>query len=357
MRSPSTTPSKASATRSARPGSNGGCATASILSRRRRTGPSSWIRGYHLGGRSLTWGRQTYRMSDCRLHRERARRARHRLADPLFGYLAVVRPRRKIRRHLRRERRSRSAARRAIPAAARTQLRRSRIQAAHETDSSLASRDDRAAARISPSRRPSTPRSAAVLARCATCANAAAATARISRRCPRRCRPRSAPEISPSSPTPSSSGSTTTTPSAACPAYASSTRRRGRAVIPGARRVRVRIDHRHRADPAVLEIGVVSERARERLRRGGPLSHGSRLRHRRARHASRFPRSLLLRPSTDRLLCAALSQHHRTHRRRLRAGLRLPGLLGTQHLAARRAASRHRRGAQAAACARRDAGR
>jgi choline dehydrogenase-like flavoprotein len=26
--------------------------------------PYSWLRGYHLGGRSLTWGRQTYRMSD-----------------------------------------------------------------------------------------------------------------------------------------------------------------------------------------------------------------------------------------------------------------------------------------------------
>jgi choline dehydrogenase-like flavoprotein len=26
--------------------------------------PYNWIRGYHLGGRSLTWGRQTYRMSD-----------------------------------------------------------------------------------------------------------------------------------------------------------------------------------------------------------------------------------------------------------------------------------------------------
>jgi choline dehydrogenase-like flavoprotein len=26
--------------------------------------PYSWIRGYHLGGRSITWGRQTYRMSD-----------------------------------------------------------------------------------------------------------------------------------------------------------------------------------------------------------------------------------------------------------------------------------------------------
>jgi choline dehydrogenase-like flavoprotein len=26
--------------------------------------PFSWIRGYHLGGRSITWGRQTYRLSD-----------------------------------------------------------------------------------------------------------------------------------------------------------------------------------------------------------------------------------------------------------------------------------------------------
>jgi len=26
--------------------------------------PYSWIRGYHLGGRSITWGRQTYRLSD-----------------------------------------------------------------------------------------------------------------------------------------------------------------------------------------------------------------------------------------------------------------------------------------------------
>jgi choline dehydrogenase-like flavoprotein len=27
--------------------------------------PYAWMRGYHLGGRSITWGRQTYRMSDC----------------------------------------------------------------------------------------------------------------------------------------------------------------------------------------------------------------------------------------------------------------------------------------------------
>ncbi len=26
--------------------------------------PFSWVRGYHVGGRSLTWGRQCYRLSD-----------------------------------------------------------------------------------------------------------------------------------------------------------------------------------------------------------------------------------------------------------------------------------------------------
>ena len=29
--------------------------------------PYQWIRGYHLGGRSITWGRQTYRWSDLDL--------------------------------------------------------------------------------------------------------------------------------------------------------------------------------------------------------------------------------------------------------------------------------------------------
>ena len=29
-----------------------------------RYGTYTWIRGYHLGGRSITWGRQTYRLSD-----------------------------------------------------------------------------------------------------------------------------------------------------------------------------------------------------------------------------------------------------------------------------------------------------
>jgi choline dehydrogenase-like flavoprotein len=30
----------------------------------RKTSPFSWIRGYHLGGRSIMWGRQTYRFSE-----------------------------------------------------------------------------------------------------------------------------------------------------------------------------------------------------------------------------------------------------------------------------------------------------
>ena len=93
--------------------------------------PFAWIRGYHLGGRSITWGRQTYRMSDYRLHRQQARWQWRRLADSLRGSFAVVRPCRTLRRHLRRERRSRAAARRTVPAAAGTQLRRARVQAAH----------------------------------------------------------------------------------------------------------------------------------------------------------------------------------------------------------------------------------
>ncbi len=34
--------------------------------------PYNWVRGYHLGGRSLTWGRQTYRLSDVDFDSHRA---------------------------------------------------------------------------------------------------------------------------------------------------------------------------------------------------------------------------------------------------------------------------------------------
>ena len=45
--------------------------------------PFSWIRGYQLGGRSLMWGRQSYRWSDLDFEANAARRPWRRLADPL----------------------------------------------------------------------------------------------------------------------------------------------------------------------------------------------------------------------------------------------------------------------------------
>ncbi len=78
--------------------------------------PFLWIRGYHLGGRSLSWGRQTYRWSDFGFQFEPDGWPRCRLADPLRRPLALVRPRRKIRRHLRPERGSRAVAGWAVPA-------------------------------------------------------------------------------------------------------------------------------------------------------------------------------------------------------------------------------------------------
>ena len=35
-----------------------------LRTRRRRTGPSSGSAGRHVGGKSITWGRQSYRLSD-----------------------------------------------------------------------------------------------------------------------------------------------------------------------------------------------------------------------------------------------------------------------------------------------------
>ena len=58
-----------------------------------------WYRGYQVGGRSLMWGRQSYRWSDFDFEANAQGRHRHRLADPLRGHRAVVRPRREARRH------------------------------------------------------------------------------------------------------------------------------------------------------------------------------------------------------------------------------------------------------------------
>jgi choline dehydrogenase-like flavoprotein len=81
--------------------------------------PYNWFRGYHLGGRSITWGRQTYRMSDVDFN-----------ANKLDGH-GVDWPRGKIRGNLRCERGARPATRRAIPAAHGPQLHRARVQGAH----------------------------------------------------------------------------------------------------------------------------------------------------------------------------------------------------------------------------------
>ena len=60
-----------------------------------------WMRGYHVGGRSLLWGRQSYRWSDLDFEANAKDGVARRLADPLRGHRAVVRLRRALRRHQR----------------------------------------------------------------------------------------------------------------------------------------------------------------------------------------------------------------------------------------------------------------
>ena len=81
--------------------------------------------------------------------------------------------------------------------------------------------------------------------------------------------------------------------------------------LPGARRVRVRLDDPDGADPARVAFGIFPERAREPLGRGRPLSHGSRAGHRRDRQHAGISRSLLLRPPADGHLHSALRERHR----------------------------------------------
>ena len=82
-----------------------------------------WYRGYHVGGRSLTWGRQSYRLERPRFRGEREGRDRDRLADPLRGPRALVRSRRALRGRRRIGRRVAAAARRAVSAGDAAQLR------------------------------------------------------------------------------------------------------------------------------------------------------------------------------------------------------------------------------------------
>ena len=83
-----------------------------------------WYRGYHVGGRSLMWGRCSFRWSDFDFEANAQGRAGHRLADPLRRHRAVVQPRRALRGHRRIEGGTAAAARRRIPAGDAAQLRR-----------------------------------------------------------------------------------------------------------------------------------------------------------------------------------------------------------------------------------------
>ena len=145
-----------------------------------------WYRGYQVGGRSLMWGRQSYRLSDFDFEANAQGRHRHRLADPLRRHRAVVRPRRAARRHLRHPREAAATARRTVPAADAAQLRRGDGRGpAREAVRRQAPPHSRAR------REPDARRSrAAARASTATRAGSAARTARTSARSRRRCRRR-----------------------------------------------------------------------------------------------------------------------------------------------------------------------
>ena len=275
--------------------------------------PFSWIRGYHLGGRSITWGRQTYRHERLRLQRQPAATA---MAST--GRSATPTSRRGT---------TASSASPEFPAppkdssncptgssCRRMELNclelafKQQVEADHPTRRVTVGAlraSHRAHGRAHRARPRSLPVAQRVRARLrlrrvflVAVGHAAGGAAR--------------PAISPSSPTRSSNGSTTTTPSGASPACASSTRRRSRAgrtrrawcscaPRPSAARRSC-----WRRAPNIFPNGLAN-----RSDARGPLPHGSRGRHRRERHASGFPRSLLLRPPAHRLLSTALHQHHR----------------------------------------------
>ncbi len=92
--------------------------------------PFDWLRGYHVGGRSLMWARQSYRFSRMDFEANAQGGRGHSLAGDLRRDRAVVRQGGDLRGHQRQRRRPAATARRQIPSAARSQLRRSRFQEA-----------------------------------------------------------------------------------------------------------------------------------------------------------------------------------------------------------------------------------
>ena len=90
--------------------------------------PFWWIRGNQVGGRTIMWGRQSYRMSDYDFKAKTPRRLRRRLADLLRRRRALLRQGRELHRGERQPRGRRGPARRQVPAADGDVLRRAHAQ-------------------------------------------------------------------------------------------------------------------------------------------------------------------------------------------------------------------------------------
>ena len=86
--------------------------------------PFTWIRGRHVGGRSLMWGRQVYRWSDLDFEANARDGHRGRLAHPVRRHRPLVRSRRALHRRERAGRGPRAASRRPVPSADGAALRR-----------------------------------------------------------------------------------------------------------------------------------------------------------------------------------------------------------------------------------------
>ena len=80
--------------------------------------PFDWLRGYHVGGRSLMWARQSYRLSPMDFEANAQGGRGDSLAGELRRNRAVVRQGGNLRRHQRQRRRPAAAARWQVPAAA-----------------------------------------------------------------------------------------------------------------------------------------------------------------------------------------------------------------------------------------------
>ena len=93
-----------------------------------RTSRSSGFRGRQVGGRSIMWGRQTYRWSDLDFEANLPGGHRHRLADPVRRHCPVVRLCRGVHRRERRAPGTVPAARWPVSAADGVQLRRADVR-------------------------------------------------------------------------------------------------------------------------------------------------------------------------------------------------------------------------------------